>query len=285
MDFLSSEDAIRALQSFESGLLDAFFNGVTLLGNYKFYLLLIPLIYWCWDKKFGFRISVLLMLSFYLNITLKSTFDASRPDKSLWKTDASNSSFPSGHAQNSATFWSYLALIEKRKLLIALSVALVSLVAVSRVYLGVHFPRDVVFGAFIGIALALLFFVFEPFVSAKVMSLSVKKCLLVSFPIPLVMFTLFMSQDSSKICGMLLGLLLGYILESNFVNMQTYVRLRTKVLRYTAGISILLLTLYSVESFIAMNTFSYFFLYYILGMMLTFAIPLLFVKVERRFLL
>ena len=59
-----------------------------------------------------------------------------------------NGSFPSGHAANAFMLAALLTVAKKRLYLVFYCVA--SLVAFSRIYLGVHFPSDVFVGAFIG---------------------------------------------------------------------------------------------------------------------------------------
>ena len=97
-----------------------------------------------------------------LNAILKVSFDRPRPRLFEWLTEPSSSSFPSGHAMTSAIAYftvAYLiARLEKRRwmraLTICISLALVLLISISRLYLGVHYPSDVVAGMVIGLAWA-----------------------------------------------------------------------------------------------------------------------------------
>jgi len=97
-----------------------------------------------------------------LNAVLKSTFDRPRPQLFEWLTEPSSSSFPSGHAMSSAIVYftvAYLiARLEKRRWMrvvtIITSLLLVLLISVSRLYLGVHYPSDVLAGMIIGLAWA-----------------------------------------------------------------------------------------------------------------------------------
>ena len=97
-----------------------------------------------------------------LNNLLKVGFDRPRPRIFEWGSHALTSSFPSGHAMSAAAVYgtvAYLAArLQKRHLhrVITLIAAflLILLIAISRLYLGVHYPSDVLAGIVIGLAWA-----------------------------------------------------------------------------------------------------------------------------------
>lgn len=94
---------------------------------------------------------------------LKAAFDRARPDLVPHGSIVMTSSFPSGHAMMSAvvylTLGVLLARVEPRRrakaFILTCAVLLTLLVGVSRVYLGVHWPTDVVAGWCLGAAWAL----------------------------------------------------------------------------------------------------------------------------------
>lgn len=91
-------------------------------------------------------------LSGILNPLLKNIFDRERPTL-LRLIDISGFSFPSGHAMGSTSFFGSAMYIAQRRasgstkgVIIGLCVALILLISISRVYLGVHYPTDIIAG-------------------------------------------------------------------------------------------------------------------------------------------
>lgn len=97
-----------------------------------------------------------------LNNLLKVGFDRPRPQIFEWGTHAMSSSFPSGHAMSSAIVYSTVAYLVARLqrrhltrvLTMTMAAILIVLICASRLYLGVHYPSDVIAGVTIGLAWA-----------------------------------------------------------------------------------------------------------------------------------
>ncbi|HJU64958.1 MAG TPA: phosphatase PAP2 family protein [Gemmatimonadaceae bacterium] len=97
-----------------------------------------------------------------LNTILKQSFARPRPAIFPWVTNVFSSSFPSGHAMTAAIVYAtvaYLAArLEKRRwmrwITMTIAILLIALICVSRMYLGVHYPSDVLAGLIIGFAWA-----------------------------------------------------------------------------------------------------------------------------------
>jgi undecaprenyl-diphosphatase len=83
---------------------------------------------------------------------LRAIVGRPRPDEAHRLVDASGFSFPSGHAATSVACAVVLAIAIPR--LAGLFLALAAAIAFSRLYVGVHYPLDVVAGAALGVAVA-----------------------------------------------------------------------------------------------------------------------------------
>lgn len=95
---------------------------------------------------------------------LKRAFDRARPDLSLHLAEVNSLSFPSGHSMlSAATYFTLAALLARtttdrriKSYFLASAALLVLIIGVTRIYLGVHYPTDVLAGWCAGIAWALL---------------------------------------------------------------------------------------------------------------------------------
>ncbi|MCI0519673.1 MAG: phosphatase PAP2 family protein [Chloroflexi bacterium] len=148
---------ILALQQNASAPLYAAMRFFSFLGQEEFFLLVAPAVYWCVDAALGLRLGLFLMVSASLNSTVKLLFHAPRPywidSRVLALVEESSFGVPSGHAQNAVTFWGALAFGLRKRWAWAAAIGLMSFIGLSRLYLGVHFPTDVLMGWLIGASL------------------------------------------------------------------------------------------------------------------------------------
>lgn len=150
------------------------FRGETLLGFFRFWNrlgsqqdmivfgLALTVLLWPRCRPFAVALPSALVVGALLDVTLKVIVDRPRPPDALVGTALG--SFPSGHALTGVIFFGLLPpgvwIALRRRLVfwvsVPLSVVSALLVAMSRVYLGAHWPSDVVASMFIGAAVLLL---------------------------------------------------------------------------------------------------------------------------------
>lgn len=149
-------------------------KSITFLGSEEFFILVMPILYWCVDSGAGFRIGIILLLSVHINGILKVIFHSPRP---FWcsqeiKALSTETSFglPSGHAMNTASIWGLAAYLFKKPWFAVLSGVLIFLVGFSRLILGMHFIRDVISGWVFGLLLLVIFIKFDQPVTRWILS-------------------------------------------------------------------------------------------------------------------
>lgn len=229
------------------GVFDEFFNALS-----KVAVDLMPflpfIIFWCVDRKWGYRFILTLGIGDLLNGIIKLTACAYRP----WirsdliepagdsKVAATGYSFPSGHTTEATAVygttiaWQY----KKRRWLAVLCGVLLALTGFSRNFLGVHTPQDVVVG--FSVTLILIFVV--GYGQRKIDGDDRKLDILSIIGVLTVIATLIyimvkpypmdyadgvllvdpdkMMNDTFKACGAFVGFLLGSYVERHYIHYE-----------------------------------------------------------------
>ncbi len=153
------EFGIRLIVSLQGlgGWLELPMKIFSFLGTEEFFMLVLPAIYWCLDSSLGIRVAVILMISGAFNDALKLAFHGPRPYwySSKVKGLAAETSFgvPSNHTQSATVIWGIIAAYLRKWWTWLVAILLILLIGLSRLYLGVHFPHDVLLGLLIGVLL------------------------------------------------------------------------------------------------------------------------------------
>ncbi|MBE5872611.1 MAG: phosphatase PAP2 family protein [Lachnospiraceae bacterium] len=154
---------LLALQQFREGaghVFTEFFEQMSFLSDKGTVIVIVAIVYWCVSKRYGAWLWLGWSTNRLINGFLKATACVYRPwirDARILpdppaKAGATGYSFPSGHSTNGASMFGSGMLYSKfRKGLRILFGVMVVLVALSRNFLGVHTPQDVIVGASLGL--------------------------------------------------------------------------------------------------------------------------------------
>ncbi len=213
---------LQFFQGIRSPILNTIFLIFTISTELPVIVLFTAFIYWCLNKKYGQKILFSLIGNITLNTGIKEFFKAPRPIgikgiESMRVSTATGYSFPSGHTQTATSFWVSIINIFKKNWVTILGVVMILGVGLSRLYLAVHWPIDVLCGWIFGIIFTILFGKIFDYVDKN------KKywvLLLTLVPFILSIF-LLNSETYIKVFGLLTGFVLGYIVEDKFIQFET----------------------------------------------------------------
>jgi undecaprenyl-diphosphatase len=160
------EAVIRWMGANHSPALDAVMIEITALGTGTVVLMIVAIAALFLTLSARKYSAILLLVAasggILLNGVLKLGFDRPRPSIFVPDVHAVSSSFPSGHAMSSAIVYGTVAYLAARLhrrrwarwLVMVFALVVIALISFSRMYLGVHYPSDVVAGVLIGLAWA-----------------------------------------------------------------------------------------------------------------------------------
>jgi len=299
----------------ESSTVQAIFGAITYLGEAITFVILTAIIFIAYDKKLAKRTILPLLCSYYLNHLVKEIFKDTRPDTNIDPDEdygfiEPSYGFPSGHAQNATCYWGYMANEFKDKpkpmgipvVPVILSV-IIFLVAISRMFYGVHDLQDVIGGLLIGIGFLLLFIYLEPIFTVQFNKLSFQIKLILTISIAILLFAIptILSPSAglglvddpplypdsgafAQVGGVLLGFGVCYLLENEYVKYEPKeLSNKQKLLNLVVGLVILFALFIPLEYIIEINSVFYRFgRYALLAFVLTYVLPLIFVRINKK---
>jgi len=270
-------EIIKSIQSMISPFWDVFFQLVTMTGEEYFYIIAAAIIFWCVNKKFGYKLGFALLTSTIINISLKNLFNTTRPIgalgiRSLRLETATGPSFPSGHTQGSATFWISSIIQVRKKWIYIIGIVVILLVAYSRLYLGLHYPIDVIGGIVIAIIWTFISnYIFEYAQKTK------RLWILIAIILPFIFGMIYLREKTYyTIVGTTLGFCSGYIIESKYVQFNVKNTRVKQLIKLVFGIGILLTFKSAFKVIFPVNIIFDFFKYFIVGLWITAGAPFLF---------
>ena len=249
------------LESIRMPGLNEFMLLITRLGEETAFLAAALLVFWCVDKRRGYYLMLVGFIGTMANQFLKLLCRVPRP----WVLDenftileqareaAAGYSFPSGHSQNAVGTFGSIAYTAQNKWAKWLCIAAAVLVPLSRMYLGVHTPADVLVGS--GMALALVFALRKPVLEGgdRTMKLLIAGMLVMALGLLLFVETYPFPADvdahnlesgrknAYTMLGCLAGAAVVYVGEKKYVNFDTKAVWWAQVLKAVLGLAFVLL--------------------------------------------
>lgn len=234
-------EIIRAIQSVASPALDIIFEIITVLGEELFLLPAAALIFWCINKELGYWICWCAAEGNLTVNSVKGIFKVERPIgyegiRTLRAETATGYSFPSGHTQASANFFTAIAKAVNRKRFWTLAFVLPLLVGISRMYLGCHWPMDVGVSYVAGICLPLILWLFyRKFAHHKALMFLISALVFAPF--------CFMQGDIAdfwKSFGFAIGIAAAAFIETRYINFSVEGTVKQKTLRFVLGLLVII---------------------------------------------
>ena len=257
------------LQSFSVPILDGFFYIISLFGNPVLWIAIAAWLFWLGKEKKSFTVMTLVLFSSLIAGVLKFAIARPRPT-GLRVLDHTPTqwSMPSGHATLAGTIYSFFEKkvfpLEKVFLLV-----LVVLVAVSRLYLGVHYISDVLVGLLIGYFIGKFLLRLEKKIDKshlKVSKFSDEKLLFGIFVVAIVIALLLPS--SLLVAFVLLGYFAGFVIYRDMKFKINSEHKKLNLLFGTIVVAILGGMAYSLEGIISII------LFFVTGLFITLIWPI-----------
>lgn len=254
------------LEELRHPVLDFLFSIITLFGEETIFMAVGMVVFWCVDKYKGYFLLCVGFVGTVLNQFLKILCRVPRP----WVKDpnftivesareaAGGYSFPSGHTQVAVGLYGGIARMTGRKFLCIVMIVLALLVGLSRMYLGVHTPADVLVSVAIG---TLLVFVAYPLFrraedSPKIMygilfamlgTMIAYLCFIHLFPFPAEVYApdaIHNLEAAQKNAYTLLGCSLGvigvYTVDRKWTQFDTHAIWWAQIIKVTGGLILVL---------------------------------------------
>ena len=275
-------DILRAIQSFSNPFFDFLFEAVTVAAETFLVVGVLLVIYWCFDKEAGIFAIWINLTGQTFSVGLKGILKVTRPFgtpgiRTLHAETATGYSFPSSHTCTVTNLiYTFARWYGKKSLWIA-AILLPAIVAFSRMYLGCHWPLDVIGGYVIGLAFPLLAYpLYMRFPEKRNLFYVISAAVL----LPFIFLSGVDKKDLLTCFGCNFGFAAGAYLENRFIGFENPKEIKTRLYRAAVGF-LIIGAVYLIPKFLLpVSDITTFIRYFIIGITGTFAVPVLFKKLK-----
>lgn len=146
--------------SWRNEWLDQLFKALYYFDTPYFLMILIPFVWVGFSYRWGIRLAFVLIINALVNFHLKHLFNLPRPIvdyPDLAMFPLTSPGMPSGAAQQVILLSGLLIMAWKSRWAWAIAAIAIPLISFSRLYLGIHYPMDILGGWFVGLVLTIAF--------------------------------------------------------------------------------------------------------------------------------
>lgn len=231
---------INFIQHFRNPLLDYFFKFLDFFDRQEFFFVLIPTIWLSQGWKTGLRLFYILLLNSLANHALKEFFLSPRPfhlDAHVGIIQVSGLGFPSGAAQTVILLSGILLCSWKSSWRWIVAFTYILLVSFSRVYLGIHFPTDILGGWLVGLGLLTIYLYVRPPIERQIERLNPLSIFFLSQAVPILLLFWQYSIPAIRLCSIAMGIGIGLFVIHSYQLFLTFPKNATEyVLRALVGV-------------------------------------------------